>query len=195
MLQQGDITKWKGDAIVNAANEMMLGGGGVDGAIHRRAGPRLRQACRKVPEIYPGLRCPTGEARITLGFDLPASYVIHTVGPIYDTPRESSRLLAMSYKNSLELANSMNFKKIAFPAISCGIYGYPLADAAQVALMSIQKHVGQLEEVHFLLFEKDTWQAFLKQAQSSFCPCLQHSSESCAHAESDEPNDEQGGVS
>ncbi|CAN7103076.1 unnamed protein product [Brassica rapa subsp. narinosa] len=120
---QGDITEWSvdasSDAIVNPANKRMLGGGGADGAIHRAAGPQMRAACYDIPEVRPGVRCPTGEARITPGFNLHASHVIHTVGPVYYSdvnPRES---LTSSYRNSLIVAKENNIKYIAFPAISC----------------------------------------------------------------------------
>src|SRR5688572_3091798 len=116
---QGDITTLDVDAIVNAANERMLGGGGVDGAIHRAAGPQLLEACRDVPEVRPGVRCPTGEARMTPGFRLPAHYVIHTVGPVWrgGTHGEPG-LLASCYRNSLALARQHGIRSIAFPAIS-----------------------------------------------------------------------------
>lgn len=134
----GDITSLDVDAIVNAANPTLLGGGGVDGAIHRAAGPRLLQACRAIPEVSPGVRCPTGEARITLGFDLPARYVIHTVGPVWNGggSREAD-LLARCYRQSMALATEYDLASIAFPAISCGVYGYPPEQASRVALRSL----------------------------------------------------------
>jgi len=132
---RADITTLPVDAIVNAANERMLGGGGVDGAIHRAAGPGLLEACREVPEVRPGVRCPTGEARITPGFDLPASWVIHTVGPVWHGGKQGEpELLAACYRNSLLLAQSNGVKRIAFPAIGCGVYGYPPRAAARVAV-------------------------------------------------------------
>lgn len=130
----GDITKLAVDAIVNAANERMLGGGGVDGAIHRAAGPELLSACRAVPEVRPGVRCPTGEARITPGFKLPAKHVIHTVGPVWQGGSEGERrLLTSCYERSLELALAHGLGSIAFPAISTGVFGYPLRLASEVA--------------------------------------------------------------
>ena len=132
---QGDITTLVVDAIVNAANQVMLGGGGVDGAIHRAAGPELYEACLKVPEVRPGVRCPTGEARITPGFRLPAKFVIHTAGPVYrDGHHGEPEKLADCYRNSLSLAVANGCRSIAFPCISTGIYGYPKEDAAGIAV-------------------------------------------------------------
>ncbi len=132
---QGDITKLEVEAIVNAANQVMLGGGGVDGAIHRAAGKDLFQACLKVPEVRPGVRCPTGEARITPGFRLPARFVIHTVGPVYRDGRHGeAERLAACYRNSLALAAENGCKSIAFPCISTGVYGYPIEEAARIAV-------------------------------------------------------------
>ena len=137
---QGDITTLAVDAIVNAANQVMLGGGGVDGAIHRAAGPELYKACLKVPEVRPGVRCPTGEARITPGFKLPAKFVIHTVGPVYrDGQHGEPEKLAACYRNSLALAAENGCKSIAFPCISTGIYGYPIEDAAKIAARAVRK--------------------------------------------------------
>ncbi|MEM7234927.1 MAG: macro domain-containing protein, partial [Planctomycetota bacterium] len=119
IVEEGDLTRATTDAIVNAANETLLGGGGVDGAIHAAAGPRLLAACRELPESAPGVRCPTGEARSTPGFDLSARYVIHTVGPIYDSAERSAPLLAAAYRNTLACANELALRSLAFPAISC----------------------------------------------------------------------------
>jgi O-acetyl-ADP-ribose deacetylase (regulator of RNase III) len=131
----GDITQLAIDAIVNAANERMLGGGGVDGAIHRAAGPELLRACERIAEVRPGVRCPTGEARITPGFLLPARHVIHTVGPVWlGGVHGEPELLANCYRNVLALARQHRVASIAFPAISCGVYGYPLREAAAVAV-------------------------------------------------------------
>jgi O-acetyl-ADP-ribose deacetylase (regulator of RNase III) len=136
---QGDITKLAVDAIVNAANQVMLGGGGVDGAIHDAAGDELFEACLKVPEVRPGVRCPTGEARITPGFKLPAKFVIHTVGPVYrDGQHGEPEKLAACYRNSLALAAENGCNSIAFPCISTGIYGYPKEEAAQIAVREVR---------------------------------------------------------
>ncbi len=133
-----DITTLRVDAIVNAANEQLLGGGGVDGAIHRAAGPQLLEACRTVPEVTPGIRCPTGEARLTPGFRLLARHVIHTVGPVWRGGTEGeTRLLANAYRNSLLLARAEQVRSIAFPAISCGVYGFPATTAAGIAVRTI----------------------------------------------------------
>ena len=141
---QGDITTLAVDAIVNAANQVMLGGGGVDGAIHRAAGPELYKACLKVPEVRPGVRCPTGEARITPGFKLPAKFVIHTVGPVYrDGFHGEPEKLAACYRNSLALAAENGCKSIAFPCISTGIYGYPIEGAAKIAVREVEDFLTQ----------------------------------------------------
>jgi len=132
---EADITTLDVDAIVNAANETLLGGGGVDGAIHRAAGPELLAACRALPQVRPGVRCPTGEARITPGFRLPARYVIHTVGPVWrGGDQGEAGLLASCYRESLSLAQANGVGSIAFPAISCGVYGYPIEDAVPIAV-------------------------------------------------------------
>ena len=132
---RGDITQLDVDAIVNAANERMLGGGGVDGAIHRAAGPDLLAACRRIPEIRPDVRCPTGEARITCGFRLLARHVIHTVGPVWRGGAQGEAIrLASCYRSSLELAAEHGLRSVAFPAISTGVYGFPVDLACGVAL-------------------------------------------------------------
>ena len=156
---QGDITCLKVDAIVNAANQVMLGGGGVDGAIHRAAGAGLFDACLKTLEVRPGVRCPTGEARITPGFKLPAKFVIHTVGPVYrDGLHGEPEKLAQCYRNSLELAAQNGCKSIAFPCISTGAYGYPPRDAAGIAVREVHKFLkthGGIEAVFCCFSSRD----------------------------------------
>jgi O-acetyl-ADP-ribose deacetylase (regulator of RNase III) len=139
-VQLADITKLAVDAIVNAANERLLGGGGVDGAIHRAAGPELLAACRAIAELRPGVRCPTGEVRITPGFRLPARFVIHTAGPVWRGGSEGEReLLASCYRNVLELCSEQGIRTLAIPAISCGVYGFPVRDAAHIAVGEIRR--------------------------------------------------------
>ncbi|XP_050250915.1 uncharacterized protein LOC126697835 [Quercus robur] len=168
VIQKGDITKWfvdsKTDAIVNPANEQMLGGGGADGAIHRAAGPDLLQACYKVPEVSPGVRCPTGEARLTPGFKLPASHVIHTVGPIYNADSNPQASLRNAYRNSLSVAKENSIQYIAFPAISCGVYGYPFDEAATIAISTVKESSNDFKEVHFVLFSPDIYNVWLNKA-------------------------------
>lgn len=160
----GDITKAGVDAIVNAANEQMLGGGGVDGAIHRAAGPLLREACEEVPEVSPGVRCPTGEARITAGFALPARFVIHTVGPRYSMVGAPA-LLASAFRASLTLASEHEaIRSVALPAISCGVFGYPIEEAASIALGVAREARWDLDEIRFVLFDEDDRAAFERAA-------------------------------
>jgi|SRR5688572_2892324 O-acetyl-ADP-ribose deacetylase (regulator of RNase III) len=153
-----DITTLDAGAIVNAANERMLGGGGVDGAIHRAAGPELLAACKAIPEVRPGVRCPTGEARITPGFRLPARYVIHTVGPVWHGGgRGEPELLAGCYRSSLALAREHGLDLVAFPAISCGIYGYPEDQAAAIAVREVrafQAEQGAPQRVLLVAFDE-----------------------------------------
>jgi O-acetyl-ADP-ribose deacetylase (regulator of RNase III) len=157
-LKLGDITEEDVDAIVNAANESLLGGGGVDGAIHRAAGPELLVASRQIGG------CPTGEARLTRGYRLKARYVVHAVGPVYRGGQHGeARLLASAYTNSLALARTHALKTVAFPAISCGVYGYPLHEAASVALNAVLSELAsqpELAQVRFVLFNEPVLQAF-----------------------------------
>ena len=153
-----DITTLEVDVIVNAANERMLGGGGVDGAIHEAAGPQLYEACLAVPEIRPGVRCPTGEARITPGFALPARHVIHTVGPIWGGGDHGERdLLASCYRQSLSLAARHGLRSIAFSAISTGVYGFPKESAAEIAVAECRDFLMEawtLERVLLVAFQE-----------------------------------------
>jgi O-acetyl-ADP-ribose deacetylase len=161
---QADITTLRVDAIVNAANERMLGGGGVDGAIHRAAGRALYDACHAVPEVRPGVRCPTGEARITPGFNLPAKFVIHTVGPVWSGGSAGeAELLASCYVNSLRLAVENNVTSIAFPAISTGVFGYPPEQAARVAVRAVRDFSARnttLQHVLFACFDQRTLEIY-----------------------------------
>jgi O-acetyl-ADP-ribose deacetylase (regulator of RNase III) len=153
---QADITKLALDAIVNAANETLMGGGGVDGAIHRAAGPGLIAECKRIRKTqYPdGL--PTGQAVITEGYNLPAKHVIHTVGPIYDKVKNPAKLLADCYRNSLRVAEEHDLKSIAFPAISTGIFGYPKEEAAQVVKKVMAEYQFKvLERVVLCYFSKE----------------------------------------
>ena len=151
---QGDITKLDCDGIVNAANRSLLGGGGVDGAIHRAAGPELLAECRTLHG------CRTGEAKITKGYRLKAKYIIHTVGPIYSGTAEDAAQLTDCYRNSLELAKSYDVHSIAFPAISTGVYGYPLEDATEIAVKTVaqwlEAHADYAMQVIFCCFDART---------------------------------------
>ncbi|XP_050946683.1 uncharacterized protein LOC103496741 isoform X2 [Cucumis melo] len=167
--QSGSSTVLLTPLSVNPANEVMLGGGGADGAIHNAAGPDLVRACYSVQEVQPGIRCPTGEARITPGFRLPASHVIHTVGPIYNASRNPQALLRSAYRNSLAVAKENNIQYIAFPAISCGVFRYPYDEAATIALSTIKEFSQGLKEVriflvHFVLYAPDIYNVWLDKA-------------------------------
>jgi O-acetyl-ADP-ribose deacetylase (regulator of RNase III) len=159
-LVQGDITQQDTEAIVNAANSSLLGGGGVDGAIHRAGGPQILEECRKIGG------CPPGEARITTGGRLKAKYVIHTVGPIYyGRQRGEAQTLANAYRNSLALAAQHGIKSVAFPSISTGAYGYPIAQAASVALRTVMEYLQahpEVELVRFVLFGQAAYDAYQK---------------------------------
>ena len=155
---QGDITKLDVDAIVNAANTTLLGGGGVDGAIHRAAGPELLAECRTLGG------CQPGQAKISRGYHLPARFVIHTVGPIWEGGKhDEARTLADCYRNSLQLAAENEIKTIAFPAISCGAYGYPIEEAAQIAFKATREFLAiseELQKVIFVVWSEDDYDAY-----------------------------------
>ncbi len=159
-LVEGDITRQDTEAIVNAANSSLLGGGGVDGAIHRAGGPQILAECRQIGG------CPTGEARITTGGNLKARYVIHTVGPIYkDGGHREAELLASCYRESLKLAAGKGLTSVAFPSISTGAYGYPLAEAARIALKTVLDYLTQHEDiklVRFVLFGQAAQETYEK---------------------------------
>ena len=162
---KGDITKLACEVIVNAANSSLLGGGGVDGAIHYAAGPELLAECRTLNG------CRTGEAKITKGYKLPAKFVIHTVGPIYyeHSPAEAEALLTSCYENSLKLAKEKGLKTIAFPLISAGVYGYPQREAIRVAVETMKVHAADLEELTLVLFGEREF-AFAGEDYPEFIP-------------------------
>jgi O-acetyl-ADP-ribose deacetylase len=157
-LIKGDITKLKVDAIVNAANSSLIGGGGVDGAIHRAAGPELLAECRTLNG------CQTGDVKITKGYSLPARHVIHTVGPVWRGGiNNEEKLLISSYRKSLELADSLKLKSIAFPNISTGIYGFPKEKAAKIAMSEVRqflKHTKNIEQVIFVCFDEENYDLY-----------------------------------
>ncbi len=162
-LIQGDIVAQDVDAIVNAANSSLLGGGGVDGAIHHAAGPELMAECRTIGG------CPTGEARITRGYRLKARHIIHTVGPVYQGRPRDAELLASAYRSSLQLASRYDIKTLAFPSISTGIYGYPLDEAAPIALRTVKEYLlehSEIESVRFVLWDGTARVAYERAART-----------------------------
>jgi len=168
---QGDITLQNTVAIVNAANTVLLGGGGVDGAIHRAAGPSLLKACMRVKKRLTGELLPTGQAAVTPGFDLQAEYVIHCVGPIYTQAGRhlAADKLASCYKQAMSLCEGMKIPSVSFPSISTGIYGYPVEEAAPIALQTVRDNLGtHLKKVQFCLFDPTTLQVYAEAAKNVF---------------------------
>ncbi|MEU9252256.1 O-acetyl-ADP-ribose deacetylase [Streptomyces sp. NPDC048270] len=159
-LVRGDITAERADAIVNAANSSLLGGGGVDGAIHRRGGPEILAACEDLRRSHYGKGLPTGRAVATTAGRLPAEHVIHTVGPVWSREEDRSELLASCYRESLRVADGLGARTVAFPAISTGIYGWPLDDGARIAVQTVRAARTEVEEVRFVLFDDKAHAAF-----------------------------------
>ncbi|MEU9221345.1 O-acetyl-ADP-ribose deacetylase [Streptomyces sp. NPDC048376] len=159
-LVQGDITRESADAIVNAANSSLLGGGGVDGAIHRRGGPAILAECRRLRAGHLGKGLPTGRAVATTAGDLDARWVIHTVGPVHSTTEDRSGLLASCHRESLRVADELGARTVAFPAISTGVYRWPLDDAARIAVETVRATETAVTEVRFVLFDARVYEAF-----------------------------------
>ncbi|MCI3238569.1 MULTISPECIES: O-acetyl-ADP-ribose deacetylase [Streptomyces] len=159
-LVRGDITRESVDAIVNAANSSLLGGGGVDGAIHRRGGPAILDDCRKLRASQYGKGLPTGQAVATTAGDLDARWVIHTVGPVWSASEDRSQLLASCYRESLRVADELGARTVAFPAVSTGIYGWPIDDGARIAVETVRAADTAVEEVRFVLFDERAYEAF-----------------------------------
>ncbi|TDB79468.1 O-acetyl-ADP-ribose deacetylase [Actinomadura sp. KC216] len=159
-LVRGDITEQKVDAVVNAANSSLLGGGGVDGAIHRKGGPEILDDCRKLRAAQYGGGLPTGQAVATTAGRLPAEWVIHTVGPVYSASDDRSDQLASCYRESLRVADELGVESIAFPAVSAGIYGWPMDDAARIAVETVRSTPTKVADARFVLFTPDAYAAF-----------------------------------
>ncbi|WP_329335740.1 O-acetyl-ADP-ribose deacetylase [Streptomyces sp. NBC_01352] len=176
-LVQGDITRQSADAIVNAANSSLLGGGGVDGAIHRRGGPSILADCRKLRASLPhsrlrssggtpiGKGLATGQAVATTAGELDARWVIHTVGPVFSSSEDRSELLASCYRESLRVADELGARTVAFPAVSAGIYGWPMDDAARIAVETVRATDTAVEEIRFVLFDGRAYEAFATQTR------------------------------
>ncbi|MEU3947628.1 O-acetyl-ADP-ribose deacetylase [Streptomyces sp. NPDC029526] len=159
-LVQGDITRLRVDALVNAANSSLLGGGGVDGAIHRRGGPEILAACRALRASRYGEGLPTGHAVATTAGRLDARWVIHTVGPVFSADEDRSHLLASCHREALRVADELGARSVAFPAISTGVYGWPLDDAARIAVDTVRATSTEVEEIIFVLFDERAHEAF-----------------------------------
>jgi O-acetyl-ADP-ribose deacetylase (regulator of RNase III) len=162
-LVRGDITDQSVDAVVNAANSSLLGGGGVDGAIHRRGGPAILEECRKLRASHYGRGLPTGQAVATTAGRLDARWVIHTVGPVYSATEDRSGQLASCYRQSLRVADELGARTVAFPAASAGIYGWPMDDAARIAIETVRATPTEVEEARFVLFDERAYEAFAAQ--------------------------------
>ncbi|MFD8419433.1 O-acetyl-ADP-ribose deacetylase [Streptomyces sp. NPDC059466] len=162
-LVRGDITGQSVDAIVNAANSSLLGGGGVDGAIHRRGGPAILADCRRLRASHYGKGLATGKAVATTAGDLDARWVIHTVGPVFSETEDRSPLLASCYRESLRVADELGARTVAFPAVSAGVYRWPMDDAARVAVRTVRDTESAVEEVRFVLFDERAYEAFAAQ--------------------------------
>ncbi|MCF4141127.1 O-acetyl-ADP-ribose deacetylase [Streptomyces sp. Tue 6430] len=160
---RGDITTESVDAVVNAANSSLLGGGGVDGAIHRRGGPAVLEECRKLRAGHLGKGLPTGRAVATTAGRLPARWVIHTVGPRHSAEEDRSELLASCYRESLRVADELGARTVAFPAVSAGIYGWPVQDAARIAVETVRAARTSVEEIRFVLLDERAYEAFAAQ--------------------------------
>ena len=161
-LTQGDITRESADALVNAANSSLLGGGGVDGAIHRRGGPAILEECRALRASRYGRGLPTGQAVATTAGDLDARWVIHTVGPVWSATEDRSDLLASCHRESLRVADELGARTVAFPAISTGVYRWPLDDAARIAVETVRNTPTAVEEVRFVLFDDRAYEVFAR---------------------------------
>ncbi|MCF3101836.1 O-acetyl-ADP-ribose deacetylase [Streptomyces roseoverticillatus] len=162
-LVRGDITEQHVDAVVNAANSSLLGGGGVDGAIHRKGGPAILSACRDLRASHYGKGLPTGKAVATTAGNLPARWVIHTVGPVFAQDEDRSDLLASCHRESLRVADELGAKTVAFPAISTGVYRWPMEDAARIAVETVRRTETSVEEIRFVLFDEKAYEAFASQ--------------------------------
>ncbi|MGV9564576.1 O-acetyl-ADP-ribose deacetylase [Streptomyces sp. NPDC003480] len=161
-LVQGDITRQSADAIVNAANSSLLGGGGVDGAIHRRGGPAILAECRDLRASHYGKGLPTGQAVATTAGELEASWVIHTVGPVWSATEDRAHLLASCYREALRVADGLGARTVAFPAVSTGVYRWPMEDAARIAVETVREAETAVEEVRFVLFDEAAYEVFAR---------------------------------
>ncbi|MGW8797255.1 O-acetyl-ADP-ribose deacetylase [Streptomyces sp. NPDC055775] len=164
-LVRGDITQQSVDVVVNAANSSLLGGGGVDGAIHRQGGPEILAACRALRASHYGKGLPTGQAVATTAGRLDARWVVHTVGPVYQVSGSDPSLLASCYRESLRVADELGARTVAFPAVSTGAYGWPIDDAARIAVEAVRGAETAVEEVRFVLFDESAYEAFARQVR------------------------------